>query len=47
MVTTAMSNTRRVTFFTPDPVSYSRAAVATMGIQDNTSGYWAHAFEVY
>jgi len=46
MVTTAMSNARKVTFFTPDPVTYSRAAVATIGIQDYTHGYWSHALQV-
>ena len=46
MVTTAMSNARKVTFFTPDPVTYSRAAVGTIGIQDYTHGYWSHALQV-
>ena len=46
MVTTAMSNVRKVTFTTPDPVSYARAAVATIGVQDYTHGYWGHAVMV-
>ena len=47
MVTTLMSNTRKVGFFAPDPVSYARAAVATIGIQRYTHGYWTHALQVY
>ena len=46
MVTTTMSNARKVTFFTPDPIKYSRAAVATIGIQDYTHGFWPHALQV-
>lgn len=46
MVTTAMSNARKVTFTTPDPVTYSRSAVATIGIQSYTHGYWGHALQV-
>ena len=47
MVTTLMSNTRKVGFFAPDPVSYAQAAVATIGIQRYTHGYWSHALQVY
>ena len=46
LVTTAMSNARRVGFYTPDPVSYARAAVATIGTQNYTHGYWSHALQV-
>ena len=46
MVTTAMSNARKVTFGTPDPVTYARSAVATIGIQGYTHGYWVHALKV-
>lgn len=46
MVTTAMSNKRRVSFFSPDPVSYAKAAVATIGIQRYTHGCWSHAIQV-
>jgi hypothetical protein len=46
MVTTTMSNARKVTFSTLDPVTYSRAAVATIGIQDYTHGCWPHALVV-
>ena len=47
MVTTAMSNKRKVSFFSPDPVSYAREAVATIGIQGYTHGCWGHALQVY
>ena len=47
MVTTAMSNKRKVSFFSPDPVSYAREAVATIGIQGYTHGCWSHALQVY
>ena len=47
MVTTAMSNKRKVSFFSPDPVSYAKAAVATIGIQEYTHGCWSHALQVY
>ena len=46
MVATAMSNVRRVTFTSPDPLTYTRSAVATIGILDYTQGYWPHAFMV-
>ena len=46
MVSTEMSNARKVTFTTLDPVVYSRAAVATIGIQDYTHGCWPHALQV-
>ena len=47
MVTTTMSNARRVDFITPDPVSYATSAVATIGIQNFTRGHWGHALQVY
>ena len=46
MVATAMSNVRRTTYLTPDPLTYARSAVATIGIQGYTQGYWPHAFQV-
>ena len=46
MVATAMSNVRRTTYLSPDPLIYARSAVATIGIQDYTHGYWPHAFQV-
>ena len=46
MVATAMSNVRRATFTSPDPLAYARSAVATIGILDYTQGYWPHAFQV-
>ena len=32
--------------FAPDPVTYTRAAVATIGIQHTTYGYFYHALQV-
>ena len=49
MVTTAMSEatTGNTTpsLLTPDPVVYSRAAVATIGIQNDTYGYLYHSIQ--
>ena len=30
----------------PDPITYTRAAVATIGIQHTTYGYFYHALQV-
>ena len=46
LVATAMSNVRRVTSFRPSPETYARTAVATIGIQNTTYGYWQHALQV-
>ena len=32
--------------FAPDPITYTRAAVATIGIQHTTYGYFYHALQV-
>ena len=32
--------------FIPDPITYTRAAVATIGIQHTTYGYFYHALQV-
>ena len=52
-VTTAMARTTislsgmvENSRFTPDPVTYTRAAVATIGIQHTTYGYFYHALQV-
>ena len=37
-----VENTR----FVPDPITYARAAVATIGIQHTTYGYFYHALQV-
>ena len=41
-----MSGIRRASRFAPDPVTYTRAAVATIGIQHTTYGYFYHALQV-
>ena len=46
LVATAMSNVRRVTYSAPSPETYARSAVATIGIQHTTFGYWIHAVQV-
>ena len=46
-VATSMSRIRHTSFFVPDPVSYARAAVATIGIKKFTHGYVSHAIQVY
>ena len=45
-VATAMSGIRRASRIAPDPVTYARAAVATIGIQHTTYGYFYHALQV-
>ena len=45
-VATAMSGIQRTSRFIPDPVTYTRAAVATIGIQHTTYGYFYHALQV-
>ncbi len=50
VVSTAMATMADVTspsLLTPDPVVYSRAAVATIGIQNNTYGYLYHSLQVW
>lgn len=47
LVATQMSNVRRPTTFRPSPETYARTAVATIGIQDSTYGYWHHALQGY
>jgi len=53
MVATAMtrtigslSNMPENSRFAPDPITYTRAAVATIGIQHTTYGYFYHALQV-
>ena len=48
MARTAISSSGMVenTRFVPDPVTYTRAAVATIGIQHTTYGYFYHALQV-
>lgn len=46
LVTTQMSKKRRVEFFSPAPIPFACAAVATIGIQDTAYGCWSHALLV-
>lgn len=41
-----MSKIRKSSYFVPDPIYYTRAAVATIGIQSETNGCFAHALQV-
>ena len=45
-VATAMSGIRRANWIVAHPVAYTRAAVATIGIQRFTHGYLSHAVQV-
>ena len=45
-VATVMSGIQRASRFAPDPITYARAAVATIGIQHTTYGYFYHAVQV-
>ena len=45
-VATVMSGIQRASRFAPDPITYTRAAVATIGIQHTTYGYFYHALQV-
>lgn len=37
---------QEVGIFNPDPETYARYAVAILGRQDNSTGYWAHGIQV-
>ena len=43
---TSTMGMNQTTFWTPDPVSYTRAAVATIGITKFTRGCLSHALQV-
>jgi len=45
-VATAMTGFQRTSRFIPSPTTYTRAAVATIGIQHTTYGYYYHALQV-
>ena len=45
-VATAMSGIRKTSRSIPSPITYTRAAVATIGIQHTTYGYFYHALQV-
>ena len=42
----SLSGMAENTRFVPDPITYARAAVATIGIQHTTYGYFYHALQV-
>ena len=45
-VSTAMTGNVRSSFFIRTPISFARAAVATIGIQKKTFGCFPHALQV-
>ena len=45
-VATALVHIQRTSRSIPSPITYARAAVATIGIQHTTSGYFYHALQV-
>ncbi|ORU94985.1 MAG: hypothetical protein A6F71_10175 [Cycloclasticus sp. symbiont of Poecilosclerida sp. M] len=45
-VATAMIGFSRPTFAMPSPAAYAKAAVATIGVQEDTYGCFAHAMQV-
>lgn len=46
LVATDLIGAPKPTYHTPHPDTFARSAVATIGIQDTTHGYWPHAFQV-
>ena len=42
----SLSNVPENSRFAPDPITYTHAAVATIGIQHTTYGYFYHALQV-
>ena len=46
-VTTKLSKIRRASMLIPNPTSYVKSALKTVGIEDRTFGYFAHAIQVY
>ena len=45
-VATAMSGIRRPSLFAPDPVTYAKRAVATIGLREHTNAYLPHVLQV-
>jgi len=45
-VTTKMSKLRRASWLIPNPQTYVRSALATLGAADRTPGYLAHSLQV-
>jgi 17beta-estradiol 17-dehydrogenase / very-long-chain 3-oxoacyl-CoA reductase len=46
-VATAMTGIKRPKWWAPDPITYTRSAVSTIGIQQHTYGYIPHAIQGY
>lgn len=46
LVATSMSRIRRTNLIVPSATAYTRSAMATVGIQDNTFGCLPHAIQV-
>ncbi|XP_019858264.1 PREDICTED: very-long-chain 3-oxoacyl-CoA reductase-like [Amphimedon queenslandica] len=46
-VATAMSGIRRPSLIAPDPVTYAKRAVATIGLRDHTNAYIPHVLQEY
>jgi len=41
-----MAKIRRSTWLIPNPQTYVRSALATLGVAARTPGYWAHSLQV-
>ena len=46
LVATAMTGIKRPSYVAPSPDTFAKAAVATIGVQDNTYGCLSHAMQV-
>ncbi|GFO29518.1 very-long-chain 3-oxoacyl-coa reductase, partial [Plakobranchus ocellatus] len=44
-VVSKMSKMRKASLFVPSPTTYVKGALATVGVQAVTNGYWAHSFQ--
>ena len=45
-VATKLSKIRKPTLFIPNSATYARSALATVGVEDISFGYFAHALQV-
>ena len=46
VVATVMTGIKRPSYVAPSPDTFAKAAVATIGVQDNTYGCFSHAMQV-
>ena len=46
-VTSKLSKIRKASLFTPSPATFARAAVAKIGYETLSCGYWAHDLQAY